>query len=219
MAEQEQGALRVSHEDRDQVAEALRVAAGDGRLTADELDQRLELALSARTYADLEPLLADLPGAGGTLATVGVYAPAAAAKDLVTLNCSSSSRERTGRWTVPARINVRAHAGTVKLDFTEAVLTQPALQVDVDLHSSALTLITRRGIVVDTDEVETHSSTVKVVPWDDEEPARLRVTVTGKCHASSINARPPRAPRPPRRPRRSFWQWLRRAPRPRAITS
>ena len=33
------GALRVSHEDRDQVAEALRVAAGDGRLTADELDK------------------------------------------------------------------------------------------------------------------------------------------------------------------------------------
>jgi hypothetical protein len=30
--------LRVSHEDRDQVAEQLRVAAGDGRLTADELD-------------------------------------------------------------------------------------------------------------------------------------------------------------------------------------
>jgi hypothetical protein len=217
MAEQEQGALRVSHEDRDQVAEALRVAAGDGRLTADELDQRLELALSARTYADLTPLLADLPGAATTLAAVGVYAPAAPAKDLVTLNCSSSTRERTGRWTVPARINVRAHAGAVKLDFSEAVLTQPALHIDVELHSSTLKLITRPGIAVDADDVEVHSSVVKVVPWgDDLEPARLRVTVTGTCHASSINAGPPRPPRPPRR---SFWQWLRRAPRPRAITA
>ena len=45
------GALRVSHEDRDQVAEALRVAAGDGRLTSDELDERLERALSSAPVA------------------------------------------------------------------------------------------------------------------------------------------------------------------------
>ena len=31
--------LRASHEDRDRVAELLRVAAGDGRLTAEELDE------------------------------------------------------------------------------------------------------------------------------------------------------------------------------------
>ena len=48
-----QGALRASHADRDQVAEVLRVAAGDGRLSPEELDERLELALSARTYDEL----------------------------------------------------------------------------------------------------------------------------------------------------------------------
>src|ERR1022692_3982408 len=36
--------LRASHDDRDRVVELLRVSAGDGRLTAEELDQRLELA-------------------------------------------------------------------------------------------------------------------------------------------------------------------------------
>jgi Domain of unknown function (DUF1707) len=54
--------LRASHEDRDWVAEALRVAAGDGRLTADELDQRLEKALTARTMGELAALSRDLPG-------------------------------------------------------------------------------------------------------------------------------------------------------------
>ena len=44
------GSLRVSHEDRDQVAEVLRVAVGDRRLSSDELDERLERALTARTY-------------------------------------------------------------------------------------------------------------------------------------------------------------------------
>ena len=64
------GALRVSHEDRDRVAEALRVAAGDGRLSADELDERLERALTARTYDDLAVLVADLPPAGHALAVI-----------------------------------------------------------------------------------------------------------------------------------------------------
>ena len=55
--------LRASHEDRDQVVEVLRVAAGDGRLTADELDERLEVALAARTFGELAALTADLPSA------------------------------------------------------------------------------------------------------------------------------------------------------------
>ncbi|WP_424537123.1 DUF1707 SHOCT-like domain-containing protein [Sphaerisporangium viridialbum] len=40
--------LRASHGDRDRVVDALRVAAGDGRLDAEELDTRLERALDAR---------------------------------------------------------------------------------------------------------------------------------------------------------------------------
>ena len=58
------GALRASHADRDLVVEQLRVAAGDGRLSPEELDERLELALTARTYAELATLVADLPAAG-----------------------------------------------------------------------------------------------------------------------------------------------------------
>src|SRR5579872_7282526 len=58
------GALRASHADRDLVVEQLRVAAGDGRLSPEELDERLELALTARTYAELAALVADLPAAG-----------------------------------------------------------------------------------------------------------------------------------------------------------
>jgi Domain of unknown function (DUF1707) len=54
--------LRASDADRDRVIERLRQAAAEGRLLTDELEQRLESALSARTYAQLDALLADLPG-------------------------------------------------------------------------------------------------------------------------------------------------------------
>src|ERR1700735_57907 len=53
--------LRVSHADRDRMVEILRDAAADGRLDTDELEERVERALVARTFADLEPLTEDLP--------------------------------------------------------------------------------------------------------------------------------------------------------------
>lgn len=45
------------------VAERLHHATVEGRLLTEELDERLGVALSARTYGELEPLVADLPGA------------------------------------------------------------------------------------------------------------------------------------------------------------
>ncbi len=56
------GTLRASDLDREQVAERLRQAAAEGRLLAEELEHRLARALRARTYAELDPLVADLPG-------------------------------------------------------------------------------------------------------------------------------------------------------------
>src|SRR5260370_28082495 len=56
-----QGRWRASHADREQVGDALKVAFVQGRLTADELDERIGQALAARTYADLAALTTDLP--------------------------------------------------------------------------------------------------------------------------------------------------------------
>lgn len=56
-----QSSLRASDADRDAVADQLRSAAVEGRISADELDERVGLALTARTYGDLNRLLVDLP--------------------------------------------------------------------------------------------------------------------------------------------------------------
>ena len=63
--------LRASYADRDRVVEVLRVAAGDGRLSAAELDERVEAALTARTYRELERLTADLPAVPGSVGAPG----------------------------------------------------------------------------------------------------------------------------------------------------
>jgi hypothetical protein len=54
---------RAADADRDAAVDALRDHAAAGRLESDELDERLEMALRARTLGDLRPLVADLPGA------------------------------------------------------------------------------------------------------------------------------------------------------------
>lgn len=207
------GTLRASHADRDRVAEALRVAAGDGRLSPEELDERLERALTARTYAELAALTADLPAAPGAgvapahAGTLGARAP----KDLVRIDVTSGSARRDGPWVVPRQLEVKVTSGNVTLDFTEAVITEPAVRLNAEVGSGNLTIITRPGIAVDMDDVRARSGTVKVrAPWGHDVPAVLRIEVEGSVRSGNIIARPPR---------RTFWRWLRRAPRRYAVAA
>jgi hypothetical protein len=65
----ERGKMRAADADRDRVVECLNVAYSEGRLSKDEYDGRLENALSARTYADLDQLVTDLPAVRATAVT------------------------------------------------------------------------------------------------------------------------------------------------------
>lgn len=199
------GELRASHEDRDRVAEILRVAAGDGRLTAEELDERLETALTARTYGELAVIIRDLPAAP----VPGLIAAVTEPKELVRIDCRSGSANRDGRWVVPHRMQVRVTSGRVRLDLTQAVITQPSLHIDAEVRSGTLTLVTKPGVVVDADDVTVRSGRVKIrAPRGTQVPVILRVQVSGRVGSGRLKARPPR---------RTFWQWLLRRPRPYAL--
>lgn len=208
MAESEPGGeiarneLRASHDDRDRVVEMLRVSAGDGRLTAEELDERLEQAMTARTYGELARLVADLPAVGSALS------PAAAlrAKDVVRIDTRSGHVKRADRWVVPQRMEVKVTSGHVLLDFTQAEITHPTLKLNVDVRSGHIRLLIRPGIAVDADEVAIRSGGVRVkTPWGSETPVQLHIEVTGKVGSGHLVARPRY---------RNLWQWLTRQPKP-----
>jgi hypothetical protein len=200
--------LRASHEDRDRVVDVLRVAAGDGRLSAEELDQRIELALTARTYGELSALVADLPtGQPGAAA-------APKPKDVLRIDRFGSNARRDGRWVLPQRIEVRVTGGNVTLDFTEAVITLPSLQISAVVAGGNLIVITKPGVVVDTDEVMVAGGNVKARERRGAEvPVLLRVEITGKVVGGNIIVRMPRPSR------RTFSQWLRRERGSTAITA
>ena len=73
--------MRVSDADRERVADRLREHFAEGRLSSEELDERIGAALSATTFGDLRRLTADLPepgrAPGGTRTPPGL-APGAA---------------------------------------------------------------------------------------------------------------------------------------------
>lgn len=193
--------LRASHADRDRVVDALRIAAGDGLLTADELDERLEAALSARTLSELSPLTADLPPAS---ATGGVTE--AQVKDVVRIKqVHSGPVERRGRWVVPRRLELAVTFCEVMLDFTDAVITHDTLRIDVGMTGKTLTLVTRPGIVIDTDGLQLVHSRVKYrqATMNADTPVALRVELVGQKAYGRVVVRPPR---------RTFWQWLLRRP-------
>jgi hypothetical protein len=212
MAESEPGGevarseLRASHDDRDRVVELLRVSAGDGRLTAEELDERLEQAMTARTYGELARLVADLPAQGAVAA-----AAAARAKDVVRIDTRSGHVKRVDRWAVPQRMEVKVTSGSVLLDFTQAEITRSTLTLNVDVRSGHVRLITKPGIVVDTDDVTIRSGHVRVkTPWGPDVPGQFRIEVSGRVGSGHLVARPRY---------RNFWQWLTRQPKPYAITA
>ncbi|MDG9707279.1 DUF1707 SHOCT-like domain-containing protein [Streptomyces sp. DH10] len=175
--------LRASHADRDRIVDVLRVAAGDGRLTLEELEERLEAALSARTVGELAVLTADLPEVVGETPVE--------AQEVVRIEQEGSSTRRGDGWVVPRRLEIRSAWGEVTLDFTDAVITRDTLHIDLDMRAGALKLLTRPGVVVDTGELVTNYSQIKARGAADA-PVELRVRITGEIDYGQLVVRPPR---------------------------
>jgi hypothetical protein len=174
--------LRASHADRDRVVDMLRIAGGDGRLSAEELDIRLESALSAQTLGELARLTADLP-----------IAPAAKGKDVLVVEQHGGRYVREGRWPVPVRIELRTQECRVTLDFTHAVITSDVLRIETDMVHGKLFIVSSPGIVIDTDGLRLTYSKLKLHPGNAAPDPRLRIELVGNLlHAKVIEQRPRR---------------------------
>jgi hypothetical protein len=127
--------LRASDADREQTAELLRRAAGEGRLTVDELDDRLAEAFAARTRAELEQLVVDIVVSGDTGLPVGAPATSlpvvpgeGATKWLISI---MSGHDRRGHWRVgPKVINFNFWGGS-EIDLNDAVLSAQRTEIRI----------------------------------------------------------------------------------------
>lgn len=126
--------LRASDADREQTAELLRHAAGDGRLTVDELEDRLNETYTSRTHRDLERLTADIVGQHeprpllGRAPRMPVRRGEGGANWLVSI---MSGRDRKGRWRVGANCKVVNVMGGSNLDLNDAELADDRVELTV----------------------------------------------------------------------------------------
>ncbi|MCA1655059.1 MAG: DUF1707 domain-containing protein [Pseudonocardiaceae bacterium] len=120
--------MRVSNDDRERVARVLHDAMAEGRLTVNELEERLDEVYAAKTFGDLEPVVRDLP-VGNQARSPVVPTPAESpvpSNRIGGRGTSSnavailSGTDRKGVWTVPPTFTSFALMGGVEIDLTEA---------------------------------------------------------------------------------------------------
>lgn len=174
-AEQPEGpaVMRASDADREAVAQTLRIAAGEGRIEFWELDQRLGLAYSAKTYGDLKVLVADLPPQ-----TWPPSFPGAGPETLV-LRTAALDIRQAGRWIVPRRITAESSTGWITIDFTEASCAYPEVTVEVITRTGWIQLILPEGWAARVGPLSTYTGHISNKAAETADPGAPTVTVTG----------------------------------------
>jgi hypothetical protein len=129
--------LRASDADRERVAEKLREAAGDGRLTMDELDERLDAVYAAKTYAELVPITHDLPDTGAGYVPAPSRSPAGDVRQYGEDGTSHTAIailggfSRKGDWVVPKTFNAFMLMGGGEIDMREARFSEREVSIHV----------------------------------------------------------------------------------------
>lgn len=166
--------LRASDADRERVAGLLRDAFAEGRLSPVEHEERLAEVYRATTYAELLPVLHDLPvppgvlsvpGAGQAVAITGAQPPAVPSSSGVVVDPSRAGQaqgaavailsgvERKGAWVVPSSLSAVSVLGGVELDLTDAVLTSQTTTITAFCVLGSVEITVPEGIDVQVDAV------------------------------------------------------------------
>ncbi|GAA4230597.1 hypothetical protein GCM10022254_25820 [Actinomadura meridiana] len=131
----------------------MREALAEGRITPEEHAERIDAVYNAKTYAELEPVLRDLPSAQAPRprvelrkdAEVQAPPPDAQSPNLVAI---FSGVERRGRWLVESTTNVTCVFGGADLDFRQAVLSRGEVTVNVTCVFGGLNIVVPPGVRV-----------------------------------------------------------------------
>ncbi|MEU2602033.1 DUF1707 SHOCT-like domain-containing protein [Streptomyces hirsutus] len=188
--------LRVSDADRDRVADLLREALAEGRLSPEEHAERVEGVLAAKTAGELEVFVRDLPGAHQQR-SAHVSAPSRPTAGAIPMDPDDnvvavfSAATRKGRWRAGRRIHVYAVFGNVEIDLSEAVFEHQqvvikAFSVFGNVEVRVPENVSLRGMGGGV------LGNFEVASLDSEDPEAPVVYVDGWAVLGNIEARPKR---------------------------
>ena len=172
--------LRAADSDRDAVVERLRDAAAEGRLEHVELDARVEQALTAKTYADLAALTADLPPE-----------PSADPGEPLLLKGGLHGAARTGRWQVPAHITIYGGMGGARLDFTRTATRLAEVEVEAHGQWAGVTIVIPDSWCAETGGLDPGIGGLRDKTTPDRLPGTPLLRLTGTGGTAGITIRHP----------------------------
>ncbi|MEU5282702.1 DUF1707 domain-containing protein [Streptomyces sp. CA-278952] len=184
------GGIRASHDDREAVVERLRDAAAEGRIDFDELDSRLELALTAKTHGELATLTADLPVPHSSSATASASA-AGSRPPLVLKGGMFGASLGPGRWEVPGHVIAHGGVGGVTLDFTRVECRLAEVVVEAYAETSGVTVVIPDGWVADTSGIDPGIGGLTDKTTSDRLPGTPLIRLTGSGTMGGVVIRHP----------------------------
>ncbi|MEJ7891348.1 MAG: DUF1707 domain-containing protein [Solirubrobacteraceae bacterium] len=140
---------RASDTDREQAADTLRAAAADGRLTVDELDDRLGSAYAAATRTELERVTGDLLPAAPSEAPMPVRPGEDGERRIVSI---MGAADRTGRWKLARECRVLNVMGGADLDLNEAELAADRVELRITSIMGGSTVYLPENLNVEVSE-------------------------------------------------------------------
>jgi hypothetical protein len=167
----------VSDDDRDMSVQVLQDGFADGRLTAGELERRLERALTAQSHDDLLAVVSDL--------TV----------DTVHLTTMSGLIKRDGDWQVPRLLRIESEYGRVRLDLSHALIRHPRVDIELRLPYGSAAIVLPAGASANYDGVRTTWGSVICKAATYARPGKLHVHLTGELTYGRLTIRNVRSPR------------------------
>src|SRR5258708_5097981 len=183
LSRQEPGDMRASDVERMLVVATLQAACVEGRLNLDEYGQRVEDALAARTRAQLEALLNDLP------AEVGVRIAPTSRPGVSTTVAVLGSAQRNGFWRLAEASRVISVLGNCKIDLRSARISATVTTLDVATVLGSVDVIVPAGVEV---EMEVHAvlgSRDLRVAGNPPAPGAPVIRITGIVLLGSLNVR------------------------------
>ncbi|MFX4270787.1 DUF1707 SHOCT-like domain-containing protein [Propionibacteriaceae bacterium Y1685] len=153
--------MRAGDQDRATVLGLLRQGVTEGRLGLDELAVREEAVSRARTFGDLDAIVADLPVPPPSQQLTPVRPPGAWPEDAMRLQGGMSSDKRVGRWIMPEYIEISGGMGTVKLDCLQAICDHQVVHIRISGGMGTITFVVPHGWAANIDRLNKGIGTVR----------------------------------------------------------
>lgn len=162
---QEDPSPLLDEDDRETALQRLQEAYAGQRISHEEMDERLDQVLTAKTRSELASALTSLPeehtGTTSTIAAAG------------------GRIQRRGAWRVPRILKVESAYGRVRLDLSRAIIEHPVLDIELQLGTGGARITVPRDAVVDVESLRTGWKDLRYKARRPSRPGGPKIRISG----------------------------------------